>query len=252
MSILKQNSVIMNIQYKMSLHWGKCHCLGTSSDLSNIRFITLHLRWRSSVMLSQMYQHLCSPCIPIQMRTMFTTSSLANLPLCLFHFGKSFSFCVFLSTHLWYLGDLSSGFAVKFGSMGEAKSHSSAQVLGSFSWCSSLETRAGSPTTSPSFITTGTHLLWRGEFACLDRCRPWPLAPGCGSAPGAMGTHLPTPTSTAHPKHCFVCHQTPPLYGCPRSLVTQPASWRASTINQWKKLSSSMWKCWAQVGTKEN
>lgn len=78
MSILKQNSVTMNIQYKMSLHWGKCHCLGTSSDLSNIRFITLHLRWGSSVMLSQMYQHLCSPCISIKMRTMFTTSSLAN------------------------------------------------------------------------------------------------------------------------------------------------------------------------------
>lgn len=172
MSILKQNSVIMNIQYKTSLHWGKCHCLGTSSDLSNIRFITLHLRWGSSVMLSQMYQHLCSPCIPIQMRTMFTTSSLANLPLCLFYFGKSFSFCVFLSTHLWYLGNLSSGFAVKFGSMGEVKSHPVPRF-----W----DPSHGAP-------------VWKPELAV-----PPPVLPKSPQAPTCSGgEHLLVQTRAAH------------------------------------------------------
>lgn len=181
----------------------------------------------SSVMLSQMYQHLCSPCIPIKMRTMFTTSSLTNwmspiVPVSLWKvlslLGLPVNSSVVLGksllrrcSEIWINGRSQGHFSLILHNV--LKSHSSAQVLGSFSQCSSLEAMAGSPTTSPSYTTIGTHLLWRGAFACLDSCTPSPLAPRLGSAPGATGTYLPTPTSTAHPKHCFVCHQTPPPYG---------------------------------------
>ena len=106
MSILKQNSAIMNIQYKMSLHWSKCRCLGTSSDLSNFRCITLHLRWGSSVMLSQ--AKCASTYVPYtfpsrQGQCLPPALLIACLPPHLLHFRKSFSFCVSLSLHLWYL-----------------------------------------------------------------------------------------------------------------------------------------------------
>lgn len=172
MNILKQNSVIMNIQYKMSLHWGKCHCLGTSSDLSNIRFITLHLRWSSSVVLSQMYQHLCSPCIAIKMRTMFTTSPLANWmpptePVSLWK--VLFHLCL-LSTYLWCLGNLYSGFAVKFGSMGEVRATS--LCFCTASWRATPVPRFWDPShTAP---------LWRPQLAALPLVPPTsPQAPTC-------------------------------------------------------------------------
>lgn len=155
------------------------------------------------------------------------------LPLCLFHFGKSFSFCVFLLTHLWYLGNLSSGFPIWINgrSLGPllfvSAQHPEEPLqcpgfrflltvlqFGGHSW---------QPHHQPLLHHHRHHLLWRGVFACLDRCTPSPLAPGLGSAPGATGTHLAIPTSTAHPKHCFVCPQTAPLYGLHAQGVKSPS-----------------------------
>lgn len=195
----------MNIQYKMSLHWGKCHCLGTSSDLSNIRFITLHLRWGSSVMLSQTYQHLCSTCIPFKMRTMFTTSSLVNsvsptVPVWLWKF---FSFCVFLSTHLSYLGNLSSGFAVTFGSMGEVRATS--VCFCTASWRASPVPRFWDPShTAPVWrsqlpapplvppVSPQTHTCSRGELFLFRQGHPITLGPRiwfCSRSYGDTSSH---------------------------------------------------------------
>ena len=79
MSILKLNSAVMNIKYKMSIRRDKRRCLGTSSDLSNFRCITLHLRQGSSVTLSQAKcANTRSLYAPIKTTAMFTPSSLAN------------------------------------------------------------------------------------------------------------------------------------------------------------------------------
>lgn len=134
------------------------------------------------------------PCLPP------ASLLIEYLPLHLLHFGKSFSFCVFTSPHLmpW---EISSGFTTKVGSMGEVSITSS--YFCTVSWratpvprvwdpscCSGLESTAGSPTTSPSYIAISTLQLWRRTFACLDNCTPSPLAPT-----GAAGSWLCSRTS---------------------------------------------------------